>query len=136
MRIEQYMEDQIDLAYETMVIKYYEEPTDEIETGRMMLQELVFYNDYMLYHLSDNADENDVVYPCSQFWYEDILTYEFDCDNNMLTLEFITAHSNIQIFANPTQLENIYKIITTMDEKFVVTEFDELNNFFKEILEN
>lgn len=136
MRIEQYTEEQIDLAYDTMEIKYYEEPKSKDSFGRMMLQELVFYNDYMLYHLSDNANEDDVIYPCSQFWYEDISTYEFDCDNSVLTIEFINAHGNIQIFANPTQLENIYRIITTMDEKFVVTEFEELNDFFKEILEN
>lgn len=132
MRIEKYTSELLDLAYETMEIKYYEDAKGPNDFGRMMLQELVFYNDRMLYHLSDFNEEDDPVYPCSTFLYEDITTYEFDCDNNVLTISFL-HRGDAHIFGNTTQLENIYKIITTMDEKFIVTDFTETDELFREI---
>jgi hypothetical protein len=136
MRIEQYTSEIIDLAYDTMEIKFYKEPEGDNEFGKLMVQELVFYNDYMLYHLSDADGEDLPIFCCRKLWYEDIEVYDFDCDNSVLTLKFYDDPHEIQIFADLIQLEKIYQIITTIDEKFVVTDFDELNAFFQEILEN
>lgn len=135
MRIENYTDELMDLAYETMTIKYYKEPEDNESFGKMMIQELVFYNDHMLLHVSDEQGEDDPVYPCSRFWYEDIETYEFDCDENVLTIMFL-VRPDVKIYGNPTQLQKIYNVITTMDEKFIVTDFSETNAFFEEIVKN
>lgn len=135
MKIERYTDELMDMAYDAMEIKFYKEPEEGEPFGKLMIQELVFYNDYMLFHLSDVEDEEEPVFPCSRFWYDDILTYEFDCDENFLRLEFVDR-PELKIIANPTQLDKIYRIITTMDEKFIVTDFTETNALFDEILAN
>lgn len=135
MRIKKYMDEPLDLAYDNISIKYFKEPESGEAFGKMMLQELVFYSDHMLVHISDYAEEEEPVMACTTFWYDDITTYLFDCDENVLTFSFL-ERGDLKIYANETQLRKIYDIITTLDEKFVDTDFDETNKFFEEILAN
>ena len=133
MRIERYTDELLDLAYDTKTIRYYREPEKDEKFGKLMVQELVFFNEYMLLHVSDEDGEEYPLYPCSKLWFNDILVYDFDCDNNVLTMSFV-MRPDIKIYANPTQMQEIYKIISIMDDKFITADFNETNDVFEETL--
>lgn len=132
MRIEKYTDKDLSFAYDDMKIKFFKEGDSE-NFGKIMLQELVFFKDCILYHLSDDQEESPPEYPCLCLWYNDIVSYDFDFDNEVLSMEFI-LRPTLRVYASPSELDRIYKNITTLDENFMLTDFDEvnkaINNFF------